>query len=105
MLHYIVMIMEAYASVAHVVLNWAEAAGVALLNHAINDVNHTIVRHDIRLDDLRATDVERTVDEARIDWTIKRLQRNRTVGDGLQRQLSGEFTGDDMLAKNIPQTR
>jgi len=27
MLHYIVMIMEAYASVAHVVLNWAEAAG------------------------------------------------------------------------------
>ena len=43
------------------------------LNHAIDHVYDAVVRHDVHLDDGRATDVQRSVDHARVDVAIQRL--------------------------------
>ena len=72
---------------------------------AVDDVNHAVIRGNIRLNDRRATDDERLVDLARVDRALERGDGNWTLGDGLGEVAARHPPGDDVLLQNITESR
>jgi len=72
---------------------------------AVDDVNHAIIRKNVRLDDRGASNDEGSVDLTRIDRAPERRKRNWTLGDGLGQIGARDLPSYDVLLQNITESR